>query len=1697
MPRRKPNRGVVLIIVLSLLALFTLLMVTFVIVTGQYRQAAASNARVARFGTKPEKLMDDGVYTLLRDTDNPNNVLRFHSLLYDLYGDDGFSGSLAAAGVVPGVTPPNGTSDNFFDLRLVVRYPFPPINSPNPTPLDSTDTYHQLSFMTGYYNGCVLNVVSGDARGRSFRIVGYIAPPAASFPDPALHTFRVMPIASSEELSQTKPSAGDRVVINGRPFNGTGFAFNSSASAGGPQLSSSLALQPNRLGDTAGTASYVAGGPDESYDAPDFQNMAMAAIIPVPTSVSPDGVVIIPSFHRPALVNYEASQGTWAARRDRAMMRPMPWRPAAPARGRHRTFTGSNSLLDPAFWSDIQLDTLMTGQHPTLPIRVNPWDVDNDGDRIPDSIWVDLGHPAQRTADGRLVKPLFAFLCLDLDGRLNLNAIGSPGQVGALPKIATTDRARSPSTPFTPATAVAAGEGYGPPEINAGFERPARTNVAGGYPLFENPGPAGQYATVLADKYGPDRNPGMLGADRRAKLKFSEYPANYFTNPQRRSYGSLPDLFGEFTISLDHRGQPTSERTPRPSMISDNPYEFNGSSFERGTLDNSYSVASLERILRYNDGDVRQLPDRLIRLANVFGNTSKRRSVTTASVDIPVPPVLAPAELRTRFQTSTNPTASFPAYSHGRPLHVSDLLAARLTAAGVPANSVNNELAKMLPTDLLTGARMDVNRPFGDGLDNDSNGVTDEHGPTPNVPMESALDRAWSSGWNNIQFDHDNDPSTSPNVDGYLGRHLFARHLYVLLNMLCEKGTPTNADRESFAQWAVNVVDFRDADSIMTVFEYDANPFNGWNVDGNILTDEGGDRAIVWGCERPELLISETLAFHDRRTEDLDSDLTGKKTTDAAGPDNDFDSRLRPRGSLFVELYNPWSGNTVRPAEFYSNGTTLQSGVVLNKRAPSTFGGTTLNGAPVWRMLVVGGVSHNEGRDPDHPAPSTPGVRFRPQDVERGIYFADPASVPPLPNETRRFSDLAMTPLAPGGFAVVGSGEPVGTGPDYITTIGRRKDAQDDGQTAAITDLKRPTTRRIVLSPNATVTSQVQVLDNITPYPTAPTQIQPPVAVVINRGGTANSGNPRDTGNLNISEPAGGYTAPGSAWTLGSASGEGAYAPPADQPLDDRPQGRDGAMMNALSLAPETPGTPLDRNDFTADVRTLVLQRLANPLLPYNAQLNPYRTVDRASIDLTVFEGVWDPANTIPDSRTNPGEAFGGRERGSTAPPARGGPLRLQDRRQLWASLRTTPPSADQRPGATDAQVFNYELDHTLGYLSEVYGSRFVAGDPVAPQYYGAPRTTTDADGRPFPWLNWNNRPFVSQLEMMLVPLARSSQLLELFGLPDSGATPPSPYLPQPKNIPRRFRGGGVSGAGGPGGFPPGLQGGATIAESQYGHLLNFFATSQLPPPPVGTPPTPTVTAPDLYRIFDYTHVPSRFVGTEKFLDPTVFQSGNGTELRHPPFNTVPTFREPGKVNINTIFEQRVWDAVIGRHDSGTDYTFAELTGSRRGYAGGSAVAFDTASGIPTFFANPFRSSSAGDLVPVTAMQRAGVDTTLLRSPALTNGDTRNQTDAMLATTTGTAHVDPHRNPYFRYQSIQRLSNLVTTRSNVYAVWLTVGFFEVDPTTGDLGQEVGRDTGTAKRHRAFYILDRSIPVAFEPGENHNVDKAILLRRIIQ
>ncbi len=231
---------------------------------------------------------------------------------------------------------------------------------------------------------------------------------------------------------------------------------------------------------------------------------------------------------------------------------------------------------------------------------------------------------------------------------------------------------------------------------------------------------------------------------------------------------------------------------------------------------------------------------------------------------------------------------------------------------------------------------------------------------------------------------------------------------------------------------------------------------------------------------------------------------------------------------------------------------------------------------------------------------------------------------------------------------------------------------------------------------------------------------------------------------------------------------------------------------------------------------------------------------------------------------------------------------------------------------------------------------------------------------------------------------------------------------------------------------------------------------------------------------------------------------------------------------------------------------------------------------FPTIFANPFRSADAGDLVPVPQMMQYGVDASMERVHPRTRGlltdangnktidpiwggptwpatytplndvrdagfgndeisyranngipnDNVTQRDILplFSARRDDPYSDTNRNPYMMYEPMSRLGNLVTDRSGVFAVWITVGYFEVekapdwntnengvqDRMGGDinlynrvypdgymLGKEVGSDTGDVKRARGFYIIDRTQPVGFKPGEDLNVEKMIRLRRRIE
>lgn len=121
-------------------------------------------------------------------------------------------------------------------------------------------------------------------------------------------------------------------------------------------------------------------------------------------------------------------------------------------------------------------------------------------------------------------------------------------------------------------------------------------------------------------------------------------------------------------------------------------------------------------------------------------------------------------------------------------------------------------------------------------------------------------------------------------------RQQMARDIYVLLYLLGhgddskntaqQSGLYTDVQLREMAQFAVNLVDGMDRDSVMTRFEYDKDLSDGWNLDDDpyrtpefspyasgdmnynaAFPNDGASRGEVFGVERHDLSISEVLAI--------------------------------------------------------------------------------------------------------------------------------------------------------------------------------------------------------------------------------------------------------------------------------------------------------------------------------------------------------------------------------------------------------------------------------------------------------------------------------------------------------------------------------------------------------------------------------------------------------------------------------------------------------------------------------------------------------------------------------------------------------------------------------------------------------------------------------------------------------------------
>ncbi len=1057
------HQGLILLVVLGMLALFSLISVTYVVFSSNSRSASVALARKSiREGKSKKPLFEEAIKQLIRGTTDTNSSMYGHDLLGDLYGDreslpttnplisirnyqiDSTTGNSAGPmtyNATLGLQRPMLLGGKYAGSTYVpghyLRIPLDPVNYINPPLLPREHdalTGRVVTFPEG----------QGPLGGHSFRVVRYVGQlPLGSTPFDFAQCYSIIIDLLEADLGQTYsqpdfatgaltgtisdwltkiPSGTDTwasgvyacyanisggelkspfsLFFNATPLNSHGVGVLNDGSnemhylttdSSHPLYGTEVNRMPVGLQSryqnlanagtmidpsTGGPTTVILGDSDEPYDAPDFNNLFLAFT----ESGAANSAAVIPSFHRAALINYivnwksplsytEVEFRATLRRIELAAGRPLSINVTMPTLGTynsHPVFSGSN----PSAGSQLSftVSSPWNTNWPTqgLPAFNNwlsfltsgPWDIDNNGDGIMDSVWMDIDIPLQPSSEGKLLKALVSYYVDDLDSRLDVNATGSAAQANLGGPLNPYSRPTSypPTYPptATPPIAFAKGHnqylpqgfGYGPADVSFRhlFGKPglawplnALTGNAAGEMAYRE-AMAGRYSRIgTSNEY----TPGASGDDPLSLLQMRERRAIY-------RHGSLPGLplavVGRASLGLDRLGNPflTNVGASMDESLND-PYESH--LVTAAYQDTPFTLAEWERIYRVGDSDRTGLPSRL---EEIFGETQRTIAVSSLRSEItPISRHLRVPMLAARGQAPTSASS--------RSFY--ELVKTVRELRGETVHPNFSQFTVLFPLEFSRGLPMDINRAFGNGFDDDADGEIDEAtelippaasptaGPQQAAKYTDAAGNYVSAGTPEEYFHQKfpGDPlivnTLDPQVSAttasiYRGnetRQLFARHFYSLAQLIVpENYVFPNIDRAYFqslvfdrdnpdpaktteqeaarvklrdmrsrilAQWAVNVVDFRDSDSSMTRFPYDADPFR--NDAGGVDFDWTPDDGVVWGLEQPELLLTESLATHDIRV----------RKDSVANPKR-IDQYRIPEGSLFLELYCPRTTNT-------------------------------------------------------------------------------------------------------------------------------------------------------------------------------------------------------------------------------------------------------------------------------------------------------------------------------------------------------------------------------------------------------------------------------------------------------------------------------------------------------------------------------------------------------------------------------------------------------------------------------------------------------------------------------------------------------------------------------------------------------------------------------------------------------------------
>jgi hypothetical protein len=247
------------------------------------------------------------------------------------------------------------------------------------------------------------------------------------------------------------------------------------------------------------------------------------------------------------------------------------------------------------------------------------------------------------------------------------------------------------------------------------------------------------------------------------------------------------------------------------------------------------------------------------------------------------------------------------------------------------------------------------------------------------------------------------------------------------------------------------------------------------------------------------------------------------------------------------------------------------------------------------------------------------------------------------------------------------------------------------------------------------------------------------------------------------------------------------------------------------------------------------------------------------------------------------------------------------------------------------------------------------------------------------------------------------------------------------------------------------------------------------------------------YRLLEFLECPTR-------TNATITSSNS-------PFH----LRTPGKINLNTIRQRGVLAGLLD------DWSFVSNGVGGETLAGSFSGAFASSSyqnilfdGERDWWAQTLQSRDGTD--PVTGMILPGmahsrpfrgmnfldhrgnsIDDTVLRSlPAETGITRRGLFEARTSADTASNLVDP----LTRHRLLRKVVNNSTTRSNVFIVWISVGYFEaIQHTNGDV--QIGGPLSDSATHRGFFVIDRSLPEKAVQSGQFDYQKFLEYRKTLQ